>query len=85
MEALLIAERLISALSPWFDIEGQKENTITASIGISLPTAVTSEPEQLLENADQAMYEAKARGGGSFHVLDDILRERVAYQPRRPN
>jgi diguanylate cyclase (GGDEF)-like protein len=63
-EALDTARRIHEALTSPFEI-GDLEGRITISIGVSslarrrLPNA-----EQLVEEADEAMYEAKRRGPG---------------------
>ncbi len=62
-DALLVAERLLGALAQPY-ILGDVETVSTASVGI-----VTSGPEyatadQMLRDADTAMYEAKATGRG---------------------
>jgi predicted signal transduction protein with EAL and GGDEF domain len=47
---------------------------ISASIGITFyPQADEVEPDQLLRQADQAMYFAKLAGKGRYHVFDPML------------
>lgn len=43
---------------------------LRASVGIALCTDTRTTPEQLLRNADQAMYLAKRRGGGRYVLFD---------------
>jgi predicted signal transduction protein with EAL and GGDEF domain len=43
---------------------------ITASIGIALASSTAQSPEELLQDADTAMYQAKARDKGSYQVFD---------------
>ena len=43
---------------------------ITACLGIALGNHQHSEPEQLLQDADTAMYQAKLRGKGSYQLFD---------------
>ena len=47
--------------------------TVTASAGVALAHAGSS-AEDLLREADSAMYRAKARGGDRVSVVDDALR-----------
>ncbi len=42
---------------------------LSVSIGISMTTSATSEPEQLLSQADQAMFEAKRRGRRRYELF----------------
>jgi len=58
---LLIAERIQKELSAPFHVCGH-EVFATASIGIALNTPEYDRPEQILRDADIAMYQAKARG-----------------------
>lgn len=54
---------------------------LRASVGIVLCTDASTSPEQLLRNADQAMYLAKRRGGGRYVLFDariDALTQRRA-------
>ena len=63
-EAVALAERLQSALTTPFDLAG-RQVVVRASIGIASawpPDTVTA--EELLRNADVAMYAAKAAGHG---------------------
>ncbi|NJL22065.1 MAG: EAL domain-containing protein [Leptolyngbyaceae cyanobacterium SM1_3_5] len=59
------------AISP-----ARSEVFTAASIGISLRDGVSS-PEELLRNADTAMYQAKARGRDRHAVFDQAMRDRV--------
>jgi diguanylate cyclase (GGDEF)-like protein/PAS domain S-box-containing protein len=60
--ALTIAERCLIALKQPFVVDGETMH-ISASIGISLSPDSSAGADMLLENADTAMYRAKARGG----------------------
>ena len=67
--ARAIAERIISALETPFVIGG-KELRIGASIGIAASTGSSEVPQELLRNADVAMYVAKSRGKGQAAVFE---------------
>ncbi len=67
--AQAIAERIITALQTPFDIGG-KELRVGASIGIATSTGEVEVPQELLRNADVAMYVAKARGKGQAAVFE---------------
>ncbi|MGZ4619241.1 MAG: diguanylate cyclase domain-containing protein [Frankiaceae bacterium] len=66
-EAVHIAERLQAALLPRLTVAGT-DLTVTASIGIAFAQDTHVEADQLLENADLAMYRAKAHGRGRYDV-----------------
>src|SRR5262249_48042353 len=62
-EASDFAERLIEVLSARYDIDGY-EFVIGASIGIALSPGDGTTSEELMRNADMALYRAKADGAG---------------------
>ena len=71
--ATFVAERLISALSEPMRIGG-KELFTSASIGIAFSHARYTRPEELLRDADVAMYRAKAQGRQRIELFDERLR-----------
>jgi diguanylate cyclase (GGDEF)-like protein len=71
-QALAIAERLLAELSAPFDADGT-DMRVGASVGIAL---AQDGGEQLLREADAAMYRAKERGGG-LELFDDEGRVRM--------
>lgn len=56
-----IAERLRNALRPTIDVDG-RELRVTASIGISRNDSAATTPNDLVRDADAAMYRAKQYG-----------------------
>ncbi|MCP1373451.1 bifunctional diguanylate cyclase/phosphodiesterase [Dyella lutea] len=68
-----IAERIITQLQAPFRL-GIKEIFTSASIGISLPAPHYQQPEELLRDADAAMYSAKDDGRHRAALFDDRLR-----------
>lgn len=60
-DAESVAKRLLAAISAPYRIGGS-EARVTTSIGIAICPADGSSSEQLLKNADAAMYAAKQRG-----------------------
>lgn len=75
----ILASRLIASLSRPFNIDGH-EILISASAGITLFPADADNPDQLLVNADIAMYRAKAEGRNCYRFftagMDDAIRAR---------
>jgi diguanylate cyclase (GGDEF)-like protein len=57
-----VAERILSALTQPYQIAG-KEALVSASIGMTLALPGVT-PDELLRQADEAMYEAKRAGKG---------------------
>ncbi|MBD2092197.1 EAL domain-containing protein [Microcoleus sp. FACHB-1515] len=74
-QAIHVANSLRQRLRSPFRLRGQEVFT-AASIGIALKDGVSS-PEELLRNADTAMYQAKARGRDRHAVFDQAMRDRV--------
>ena len=74
-EATVISERVLQQLHAPFELDG-RELFIGASIGIALATA-RSQPEQVMRDADVAMYRAKADGKGRHAVFDSKMHEQV--------
>jgi diguanylate cyclase (GGDEF)-like protein/PAS domain S-box-containing protein len=64
-----LANRLIEAISAPYDIQGH-QITIGVSIGIAVTPNDGSDPDQLLKNADLALYRAKEEGRGIFHFFE---------------
>jgi diguanylate cyclase (GGDEF)-like protein/PAS domain S-box-containing protein len=63
-----VAGKILKTLANSFDISGHSVN-ISSSIGIAIFPSDASTPEQLLKNADEAMYLAKAEGRNKFHFF----------------
>ena len=74
-EATIISERVLTSLQTPFLLDG-RELFIGASIGIALATA-RSKPEQVMRDADVAMYRAKADGKGRHAVFDAAMHDQV--------
>jgi diguanylate cyclase (GGDEF)-like protein/PAS domain S-box-containing protein len=73
-----VARRIIRQLASPFHV-GETEVTVSGSMGIAVGRRSHDAPEDLLRDADLAMYLAKQRGGADFEVArprmqDDALR-----------
>jgi diguanylate cyclase (GGDEF)-like protein/PAS domain S-box-containing protein len=75
VDAVTLAERALDMFNIAFDIDGE-EVVVKASIGVATAraSAGTQTSEELLRNADLAMYRAKGRGGERFEAFDSSLR-----------
>ncbi|HEX5580552.1 MAG TPA: EAL domain-containing protein, partial [Gemmatimonadaceae bacterium] len=71
-DATLVADRIEQELRAPFSI-GAHEVFTTASIGIALSASGWETPEDLVRNADLALYRAKARGKARYEVFDQVL------------
>jgi diguanylate cyclase (GGDEF)-like protein len=78
--AARIGERIVSAFDAPFAIDGV-ERFITASVGIAVATPDNG-TDDLLANAEAAMYSAKERGRGRHEFHDAAQRARVAARLR---
>jgi diguanylate cyclase (GGDEF)-like protein/PAS domain S-box-containing protein len=75
-QANAIAFRIQHALSAPFSIGG-KEVFTSASIGIAFGRAQYDNPEEIMRDADTAMYHAKARGKARHELFDADMHARV--------
>lgn len=69
-DATRVAERIQKRLKLPFKLCGQEVFT-TASIGIAICTSVYDKPDDLLRDADTAMYRAKELGKARYIVFDE--------------
>jgi diguanylate cyclase (GGDEF)-like protein/PAS domain S-box-containing protein len=70
------AERLMTSLAAPFVLAG-KEVFTSVSIGIALSNVVYEQPEEMLRDADTAMYRAKSLGKARYEVFDADMRASV--------
>jgi len=70
--AMLVARRLLAALLEPIEVHGQ-ELAISASVGIALSDGAVDNSEELLRNADVAMYHAKRAGKGRVRVFEESM------------
>jgi diguanylate cyclase (GGDEF)-like protein/PAS domain S-box-containing protein len=75
-DAIRVAERIHRVLSVPFSLGGQEVFT-TASIGIAMGGPACLRPEDLLREADTAMYDAKGRGKARHEVFDTAMHARA--------
>jgi len=74
--ALALAERILAALKQPFEVRG-REVFVSASVGIALDDGSAAQPDDLIRNADTAMYAAKADGKGKCVVFQPAMHRRT--------
>jgi len=75
-EALMVANRIQTALLAPFNLGGHEVFT-SASIGIAQSGPEYTRPDELLRDADTAMYRAKEQGRARCEIFDPIMRDRA--------
>jgi len=78
-DASRVAERILSALAPAYHILGAEVHS-SASIGIVTSEQCRESAEEIVRNADVAMYEAKRSGLACSIVFNDAMRTRLTRQ-----
>ena len=75
-DAVDIAERVVTAIQRPVAIQGM-EMVVAASVGVAINEG-DGDPEQVLGDADLAMYRAKERRSGVYELFDESMRLRAA-------
>jgi diguanylate cyclase (GGDEF)-like protein len=75
-EAVELAERVLATVRRPFSVSGH-ELYVSASAGVALADARYSMPEEVLRDADAAMYEAKRAGRATVRVFDQSMHTRA--------
>jgi diguanylate cyclase (GGDEF)-like protein/PAS domain S-box-containing protein len=71
-----IATRINQSLTKFFSLEGHTVY-ISGSIGIAFNSQHSQQPEDLLRDADTAMYRAKAAGKSQYAVFEGTMHEQA--------
>jgi len=71
-DAIRVVQRIQERLALPFDVDGH-EIVITASIGIAFSSSNSSEAEDILRDAEIAMYRAKHTGKARCEVFDNAM------------
>lgn len=78
-----LAEKILTTIAKPFALQGQ-EVLLTASIGISVSSTELTEPMQLVQQADLAMYRAKQLGRNNYQWydtdMDQLLGKRLSLK-----
>jgi diguanylate cyclase (GGDEF)-like protein len=75
-DAVIVAERLLNALTPAYNILGHEIHS-TASVGVVTSAHCGGNAEEAIRNADVAMYEAKRAGRGCSVVFSEAMHARM--------
>ena len=75
-DATRVAERILTDLTLPFQLEGREVFT-AASIGIAHSDSGYSSAEEMLRDADNAMYVAKDAGRACYRIFDSVMHERA--------
>ena len=78
-DATRVAERILESLHDAFSIQG-REVHVGTSIGIALSTSGYETPDDVLRDADAAMYRAKSAGRGHYEIFDLEMHRRAQSQ-----
>lgn len=82
-EARVVAERLLSTITRPFDVQGRSV-VVSLSIGLVMGADRYRRPEDMIRDADTAMYRAKALGKARCEVFDTSMlaaaEERLAVE-----
>lgn len=73
---LSVADRILRNLSLPLDMGGQSV-FVSVSMGIVLSDIQYEQPEEMLRDADIAMYRAKSQGRARYEIFDSAMRENV--------
>ena len=82
--AIRVAERIERELASPFNLGGHEVYTST-SIGITLGGDEYDSPEDLVRDADTAMYSAKSRGKARYEVFDAVMRAQAVTRLQLEN
>ncbi|MEO5694502.1 MAG: EAL domain-containing protein [Usitatibacter sp.] len=83
-DAVDLTERIQKELTRPFQL-GDMEVTISAAIGITFSTNGYQSADQMVRDADIAMYKAKSKGKAQYALFDASLHQHVASQLKLEN
>jgi diguanylate cyclase (GGDEF)-like protein/PAS domain S-box-containing protein len=78
-DAAIVARKLLDAMNEPFEVLG-RSGRLSASIGIAMSPEDAEHPEELLANADTAMYRAKESGRNRYQFFSRSMHARAVAQ-----
>ncbi len=75
-DAIAVAERVLRIFATPFHL-AHGETMSSASLGVALSADPDQDVEELIRDADAAMYRAKEAGGGRLMLFDEVTRQRA--------
>jgi diguanylate cyclase (GGDEF)-like protein len=76
-DTIRVAERVVSVFKPRFVLAG-REVTISASVGVAVTASRDITAEELVGQADVAMYRAKVKGKDTYEIFEPGMQDVVA-------
>jgi diguanylate cyclase (GGDEF)-like protein len=83
-DVIRVAERVQAELKRPLNLGGHEVYT-TASMGITLSTLDYEHPENILRDADTAMYHAKEKGKARYEIFDAVMHARAVARLQLEN
>ena len=80
-DATRVAGRVLAALARPFELRGQSVE-MSGSVGVVLSSTAYASADDLLRDADLAMYRAKGRGRGCYEIFDEEMQRGTAERLR---
>jgi diguanylate cyclase (GGDEF)-like protein/PAS domain S-box-containing protein len=77
-----VAERVVNAVAGPYRLEGANEFLLGTSVGVARSKNPPQSAEQMIREADTALYEAKRRGRGQVQLFSGHLSEAVRHRLR---
>ncbi|MFP5326591.1 MAG: putative bifunctional diguanylate cyclase/phosphodiesterase, partial [Acidimicrobiia bacterium] len=84
-DVVAIAEAVNRAIRQPFVGVDATDVFVTVSIGIAIATDPSTTPDELIRDADVAMYRAKERGGVRYEIFNEQLRSRIVDRMEMTN
>ncbi len=72
VDARMVADRLLAAVAKPFELEG-RQVVVTVSVGVVMADARYERAEDMVRDADTAMYRAKDRGKARCEIFDTSM------------
>lgn len=78
-DAAALANRIIEVLGAPYDLDGHQV-CVGASVGVAVASANTASADELMRNADLALYSAKAEGRGTYCFFEPEMDAQLQEQ-----